>query len=327
MELKKLKPIKNKKVIYILFALAAVLLLGITANLVKNIGSSDDMCEVVINYNVVDADGNSTRFDTYREEHPRGERINVVSPKKSGYTPDKQNVIAVVKSDMVFNVNYSCVHVYTEVASYDDMYHFTKLSCASCGYETITDKEEHNWHNETCYPDEDNYWSGYMWSGCYECEWSHEYQMLERIATFTFGGDVLTSLSISGQSANGYLVNSGKIVRLRSDVPGFDDVCSGVQDSNGYTGYFPYGDSTLNKGIKVELEYDETVWGENAIAFKYLTSEKTDSPYSISCGDSWRFIFRIEEGNVDHWDWISEPQDCPLIQSPITIKVTTYYFE
>lgn len=324
----KLKPIKNKKVMFLFLALAAVLLLGIVFNLVRGISSEKDMCKVVINYNLVDSDGFSTRFDTYRAEHAVGERINITSPEKEGYSPDREKISTVVKTDLIFNVNYSCEHssfTYSDMFYKEDGHYYTEV-CSNCGYGYDICEGSHSFDCYYSYPDVDNDWNGYFCVYCY-CGYEYYTYPVEKTATFTLGGTSLLGLTGSGTSANGYLAEAKKVVLLRSSTPQFDEVCSGVSDSNFYTGYFPYGDATLNKGIKIELEYDESVWGENAISFKYSRTDIADTPYSISCGDAWRFIFTVEDDSVsDCFEWLKSG-DCPLITSPITIKVTTYTFD
>ena len=280
----KLKSIKNKKTVYILFVLGAVLLLGITINLIKSINSNLDTCEVVINYDVVNADGSITRFETYRKEHLRGEHINISSPEKEGYTADREKVTAIVKSDLYITVTYSCLHLNYSDSVADIENEVNVYTCLTCG-------EKKNVALDVTRGE------------------------------FVFGGEeYLQNLSSLQCNEFGYQYSGGTVKKdlfVKSEyAKSLNEVFEkGIFDTDS-------SDNLLRDNVIFEIEYDESIWGENAFTLRRSNADEVVNLYGLRLGQSWRISFSLKDDSSIN-KWLAK-DGCPLKISPITVKVIYY---
>ena len=350
----KIKPIKNKKLLIVLIVLASILLVGLLLNFSKKY-VSEEMHKVTINYCFVDCNKNVVDNKRYENEFPSGEHINIPTPVEENYLPDKENIIAVVNSDLVFNVTYECaIDVNTNCFeyAYTDDEHYINYLCNYCGAFAIKENVENHltWHEEEIVIDNAHYLKKSCFCGYYTLDNSdyHNLEVLsiekyptssevglytlgcsmcsyisdsEEFTTLTqtveFGGEAINRINSFSTSFDGYLIsgNDGKLVKLANSVPEFTFLENGgVHILNG---------NTLNPKINVTLEYDESVWGENAIIFKRNINESVDTKYSVAIGNNYRVMFDIEDRS-DFPTWLTWLQDenCPLAISPIRLIVS-----
>ena len=280
----KLKTIKNKKLVFILFVLSAILLLGVTFNLCKDLKTNSD-CKVVINYEFVDPYGVMRRFDVYSEEHAVGERIYIVSPQKEGYSPDREIIRTTVDSNMVLTVTYTHSH-------------------PDCLVERVVR-----------YPTEDT--DGIIRKECSKCSYYEQDEFTSLTRTLVFGGDSLnyftSTTQIGSKNSEYYEFKSETLILHKKGSTEFDVILDGLSfDSS----------EGLPLNAKVTLIYDEYVWGDNAVAFKRGSKDDSGTDFFIRVADNWRVIFGSQSrwgGDFD--EWFVSP-DCPLKTSPITIVLT-----
>jgi len=288
----KIKLPKNKKVIYALFALAAVLLLGLTLNMINNIVPQEDTCEVVIRYNKLDSDGVSTTFDTFRKEYPKGERINIASPDEKCYVPDREKVSIVVKSDIVITITYEF-----------------KGHTADEALDTVIK-----------YPTSEEV--GILERHCAKCKEVYREDFTTLTRTVVFGGEVLKAFENVSQVVEGYdfETETNKILILNKDfVPELDIIFDGIEGFDGKSG--------LGEAATVTFDYDKEIWNGAEVVYKADPALPTveNADFSFRFGNGWRIVFGFEgrfEGVLS--EFIID-DNCPLIHSPLTITLTYDY--
>ena len=344
----------------VFLVLSLVFVLGLIANLSNQFPTDEETCKITVNYRFVDCDDNVTNRNNYENVYTKGEQVNIPTPVVEGYTPDKECVKIVADTDMVFNVTYTCnshvVQVYDPaVFDYDSEQHWACHRCTICG--AIGQRDEYETHflfgvdsTEEVVVDNRHYRKNYCYCGYYELDSSdyHDFEVLRidyypsetrsgsyaigcRMCDETysevefdvltqsiiFGGDIINTIKDFSVSYEGYLLsgNNANLVRLASNVPEFTYLENG--------GVYILNGNTLNPKINVTLEYDENVWGENAISFKRNLNDTTDTKFSVSIGNNYRIVFKIEDkSGLPTWlEWLQD-ENCPLAISPIRLIVS-----
>ena len=321
----------KKKALIIFVALAFVLLGGVTVNFLQGVFASEGEHTVLIKYVTVNANGEETIFETYSETYSDGDIISVKSPDKYGYVPEKAEIKAVATCDYNITVKYICQHVETTIETgYTDTYHWERKNCDSCGAELLYEEAEHTIIetvvNEAVY-DGIQWVDGLLCKTCSNCEYYKEEAYRKASFSMVFGGEALIS-NLSGDinyddgGADGYGTHSGyNIIFADASVASVFDVLF----NNGLV-TFGNGDFLIseNANITCTLEYDESVWGENAISVRPKNYIPVSTDYYIRIGQNWRVIFGSPSITVVDSAWYNSPT-CPLLTAPITLTLTYDY--
>lgn len=275
----KLNSIKNKKTVFILFVLTAVLLLGVTASFANKFIPEE--YDVTINYILSEAD---EPFEVYSEKHENGEQIIINSPIIDGYTADKENIAAVVKSNLYITVTYSCLHLNYSDAVTDIENEVNVYTCLTCG-------EKKNVGLDVTRGE------------------------------FVFGGEAyLKGLSSSNCNEFGYQYSSGSVKSTLFINAEYTESLSKVFEKKIFD--TDSQENLLCDNVIFEIDYDESVWGENAFTLRRFDSQTVVNPYILRLGRTWRIAFSLKDGSSVK-TWLAK-EDCPLKISPITVKVIHY---
>ncbi|MBQ7294263.1 MAG: hypothetical protein IJW79_11055 [Clostridia bacterium] len=322
----------KKKVFILLIMLAALLLIGATVNLFHTSFDTENEYTVVIKYATVNADGEIEVFKTYSETYADGDIISVKSPSKYGYVPEKEEIKAVANCDYNITVKYICQHVETSTKTgYTDTYHWERKICDSCGTELIYEEVEHTTIetvvNEAVY-DGTQWIDGILQTACTDCEYHKDEPYKKASYSMTFGGEAFIS-NLNGDvdyddggGSDGCGSHSGYNI-LFADVS-----IASEFDVLFENGFVRFGEADLliadNAEISCTVEYDESVWGENAISVRPKNYSSVSTDYYIRIGQTWRVIFGSPSVTIVDRDWYNSPT-CPLLTSPITVTLTYDY--
>jgi len=245
--------------------------------------SNDDLNMVRIDYVL---EGETKPFSTYCEEHAPGETVRVLSPQKVGYRAQEEMISLVVNTDYVITVVYDCLH--------------------ASGYDLGT---VINYPTDT----ED----GVIEYNCLTCDHSYRESFTSLSRTITFGGQAVADLPEKSYNDLGYGIapNDQFIWIRRTATPEWKV-------------FYDYGiefgtSSAAPDNVTVTFEYDETVWGENAISFRRSLAQavETDFHMRLATGANNAIIFRSVYMNVTSSEWL-DAEDCPLVISPIKVTLT-----
>lgn len=242
-----------------------------------------DLYTVRIDYVI---DGESKPFKTVVEEFEAGATANIAAPTRPGYQPRQASFVAIVNSDYVVTVVYDCLH--------------------ASGYDLGT---------VISYPTDTE--DGVIEYGCLTCDHSYRESFTALSRTITFGGDAVLDLPEKGYNDLGYGValNDQFVWLRKTAVPEWDVILD-----YGIT----FGASAAApENVTVTFEYDESVWGENAISFRRSLSQSVDTDYHfrLATGGNNAIIFRSIYMNVTASEWL-DAEDCPLVTSPIKVTLT-----
>lgn len=244
---------------------------------------ADETYTVRIDYVI---DGESKPFKTVVEEFEAGATANIAAPTKPGYQPRQASFVAIVNSDYVVTVVYDCLH--------------------ASGYDLGT---------VISYPTDTE--DGVIEYGCLTCDHSYRESFTALSRTITFGGDAVLDLPEKEYNDLGYgVAPNGQFVWIRKTAtPEWD-----VIFDYGFT-FDSYSPPPEN--VTVTFEYDESVWGENAISFRKSLSQSVDTDYHfrLETGGKNALIFRSIYTNVTASEWL-DAEDCPLVTSPIKVTLT-----
>lgn len=242
-----------------------------------------DLYTVRIDYVI---DGESKPFKTVIEEFEAGASANIAAPTKLGYQPRQASFVAIVNSDYVVTVVYDCLH--------------------ASGYDLGT---------VISYPTDTE--DGVIEYGCLTCDHSYRESFTALSRTITFGGDAVADLPEVFLNDYGYGIAPTEqfIFLKKSFVPEWQV-------------FFDYGitfgaSAAAPENVTVTFEYDESVWGENAISFRRSLSQSVDTDYHfrLATGGNNAIIFRSIYMNVTASEWL-DAEDCPLVTSPIKVTLT-----
>lgn len=231
-------------------------------------------------------DGEEKPFKTVVEEFEAGATANIAAPKKSGYKPRQASFLAVVNSDYTITVVYDCIH--------------------SSGY---------NLGTVISYPTDTE--DGVIEYGCLTCDHSYRESFTVLSRTITFGGDAVLDLPEKGYNDLGYgIAPTDQFIYIkRSFTPEWQV-------------FYDYGitfgaSAAAPENVTVTFEYDESVWGENAISFRRSLSQSVDTDYHfrLATGGNNAIIFRSIYMNVTASEWL-DAEDCPLVTSPVKVTLT-----
>ena len=231
-------------------------------------------------------DGADKPFKIFTEEYAPGSTANIVAPALYGYQPRQASFVAIVNSDYVVTVVYDCTHVVGMDKS-------TIIS-----YPTETDDGVMEYTCETC------------------GEFIH--------TTFT---KLSRTIYFGGADYEVYLRNGTKTGYTANDW----DNCITLKQSYvpEWKVFYDYGlefgnNAWLPENCDVEYEYDESVWGIDAVGFTRAKQDLYDEPYRfrIASGSTIAIMFESNSGTFD-WDLFKDPDNCPLVRAPI--KVTLSY--
>lgn len=322
----------KKKVLFILVIFSAVLLIGATVSFLGSTFDTSEEYSVVIKYATVNEDGETEVFKTYSASYLEGETIRVKSPDLYGYVADKNEIAAIANNDYYITVRYICQHVDTITEEgYADTYHYERKRCDICGVELLYEETEHNYIesviNEAVY-DGTQWIDGTLRIECSDCEYQKDEPYKKASYSMTFGGEELIS-NITGDvdyddggGTDGYGSHSGYNILFADafNVPEFDLLFD--------NGFVKFGEADLliadNAEISCTIEYDESVWGENAVSVRPKNYSSVSTDYYIRIGQTWRVIFGSKFVTVVDREWYNSP-DCPLLTAPITVTLTYDY--
>lgn len=271
---------KSKKLFIILVVAIVILLLGSAARF--TLKTLPEEYDVTINYILSEAD---EPFEVYSEKHENGEQIIINSPVIEGYTADKENIAAVVKSNLYITVTYNCLHV--------DGFTETVLN----------------------YPTSDTV--GKLLYECPVCSHQRTEEFTTLSRTLTFGGEALDYFTDASQvgetSSDGYRLDKNRVVLMRHSAPEFDIILDEIEIDSSVG---------LDEAGTVTFEYDESVWGEDVIELRRTATDEVNTDYSIRIAEGWAVIFSFAPPDrVTFVDWVLSP-DCPLRTSPIEVTLT-----
>lgn len=244
---------------------------------------ADETYTVRIDYVI---DGEDKPFKTVTEEYAAGSTANIVAPIKEGFLPRQASFVAIVNSDYVVTVVYDCLH--------------------ASGYDLGT---------VISYPTDAE--DGVIEYGCLTCDHSYRESFTALSRTITFGGDAVADLPEVFLNDYGYGIAPTEqfIFLKKSFVPEWQV-------------FFDYGitfgaSAAAPENVTVTFEYDESVWGENAISFRRSLSQSVDTDYHfrLATGGNNAIIFRSIYMNVTASEWL-DAEDCPLVTSPIKVTLT-----
>ena len=275
---------KKKILIMVLLCLSAVLVLGMAFTLSDNLNLSDpELYTVSIDYMIA---GEEEPFETYFALYEAGTNVKIDAPEKQGYLPQQKSFVTVVNSNYVVTVLYECLH--------------------SSGYDFGT---VINYPTDT----ED----GVIEYGCLTCDHSYRESFTTLSRTITFGGDAVVDLPEVPLSDYGYgIAPTDQFIFLKkSFVPEWQV-------------FFDYGiifgaSAAAPENVTVTFEYDESIWGEDAITFRRSLAQSVESNYHmrLATGASNAIILRSLYMNVTASEWL-DAEDCPLVISPIKVTLT-----
>ena len=274
---------KNKKFLIILSILISVFALGLIATLSGGLLADEELYTVRIDYVI---DGEAAPFKTVSEEYVAGTTANIVAPVKDGYLPRQASFVAIVNSDYIVTVVYDCIHA----SGYD--------------FGTVI-----NYPTDT----ED----GVIEYGCLTCDHSYREFFTVLSRTITFGGDAVLDLPEKAYNDRGYgLAFTDRFVWLRKTAVPEWDVILNYGISFGASSAAP-------DNVTVTFEYDESVWGENAISFRRSLSQPVDTDYHfrLATGGNNAIILKSQNMDVTASEWL-DAEDCPLVISPIKVTLT-----